>query len=423
MAIISLEDIENELVKEAPEDIEEQPSSDIHGEAVEKSEETLNAVFNLDNLIQQHDEALKAIEENKKSIEEVKQLLHDSMVSTNHIVEVLTNSPLKKIAEMKQQNITFESISNHPVETLKSFTGLLKTIRNNISQEAIEEVRRGWFERLKAYFKSFKGEFEYYSKRSAAILRLLNSYKDKLELEDNIELSPVNTILSTEIIRDVSENYKEFISKYTEALSKRNPGFKLKLKSFKQMPSIKVDDAGLYPVSLDIPRVEGHEKVKAYCLDNKFLKAMENGANGRNDFIDLKSDYELVLVKANRPNLKNINDLINVVKTMHETMDIHYRNVDIAGRRWSIVMLSNTEENSRETHSNYGGGYTVVKIHPVNEISAKLWEITKMHNIWGELQTAQRELISKVRVKDNVDYSIAKNIESEIELAKEGTLK
>lgn len=430
MAILSFEELEEQIEKEVQEEpvhdnreSEVVPNADLQAEAIERSEETLNAVVNLDSLIEQHDEALKAIEENKKSIEDVKQLLHDSMVSTSHIVKVLTNSPLKKLAEAKKQDITFESINNDPVSSLISFNNLLKTIRSNISQEAIEEVRRGWFERFKAYFKSFQGEFEYYHKRSAGILRLLNSNKDKFEVESDIELSTVNNILSTEIVKDVSENYKEFLSNYLNALDKKNTGVKLKMKSFKQIPSVKADDSNLFPISMDVPRTEGHAKIKAYCLDNKFVKAMENGANGNNDFIELKSDFEVVFIRSVQPKIKNVNDLINIIKSMHENMEIHYKNVDIAGRRWSLSLLSSLEENRRETHYNYGGDYTVVKINPVNEITTKIWMVTKMHNIWGEIQTAQRELISKIRVKDNIDYNLAKKLESELELAIEGKLK
>lgn len=432
MAILSFEEleeqIENETLEETTEGEETEvvPNSELQAEAIERSEETLNAVVNLDSLIAQHDEALKAIEENKKSIEDVKQLLQDSMVSTNHILKVLTNSPLKKLAEAKKQNITFESINNDPVSTLMSFNNMLKIVRSNVSQEDVEEVRRGWFEKLKTFFKSFQGEFEFYYKKSSAVIRLLTSNKDSFELNGEVILSPVNNVLITDLFLDTAENYKSFVNTYVDALKRQNQGVSLNFKSFKQIKGVTGDDDDLYPISLDVPTTSGQGKVKAYCIDKKLVRALENGANGNSDFIELGSKFEIVYVRAPKTNIKNIEDLITVAKHMHENMDKHFKDVDVTGRRWYLSSLEYNENNNRKTvHTRVDQGVVIneVTYHKVNEISAKIWGITRLHNIWGEIQTAQRELLTKIRVKDDVEYSLAKKLQADLELAIKGKLK
>ena len=336
MAILSFEELEQQIEKEVQEepvlDNEESevvPNTDLQAEAIERSEETLNAVVNLDSLIAQHDEALKAIEENKKSIEDIKQLLQDSMVSTNHIVKVLTNSPLKKLAEAKKQNITFESINNDPVSTLVSFNNLLKTIRSNISQEAVEEVTKGWLEKFSNLFRGIDIQYKRYKAMSSEMVKLIEANKSILEVKPGMELSSANSALVGTTVVDVAKNFAEFVDKYTLALKTPYKSVNMSLKYLKDFKDLNSGNSNLAPIGFDFGKSSEGRKLKLTCSTPELEELLNKGVRGENELKLSKVGLQDELVDPKHQlSFKSVDDLLKTLKSIDKTMEEHFKIVD-----------------------------------------------------------------------------------------------
>lgn len=467
MAIISFEEIEQQVVElESP--VETAMDKELLEESIENSNDQLDALEQLDEAIEKQDELISDVEEGKKDLEEVKEDLHESMIAAEHFCQVLGKTSLKNVANLKKTNLSFESINSNPLEALKGFNGVLKSVRKAISQEAVEEVQRGKLERLVAYFKTIDKEYKSYSSESNKILNIIKEHKNNLELRPDIELSAVSKILTSEFVLDTGRNFAEFTEKYYKLLKTEAKDLKVNLKSFGQIKSVEGSDNGAFPVGFKLWREKGNDGIKAYTVSPTMLKVLNERFKGDKTTRDFDFSFTQVLVEPkSNDNIKSVEDLFKRLSETNSNLNTHYsfikKSVDdymLLGRRILNQMGRNLQNQVLGTGTaatayaagTVGGGLGALagkafgakgavagallgglgagitagfKAHdffkylvPVNKINDELHQIAKSNFIWGDMVAAQRELVGMLKPKDGLDENLKKEIEAKLSLAK-----
>ena len=467
MAIISFEEIEQQVVEqESP--VDTVADKELLEESVNLKQKELSAIGSLVETIDRQDELISDVEEGKKDLEEVKEELHESMIAAEHFCQVLGNMSLKNVAELKKTSLSFESINSDPVEALKGFNTVLKTLSDNISFEAVEEVQRGKLERLVAYFKTIDKEYKSYSSESDKILNIIKEHKNNLELRPDIELSSVSKILTSEFVVDTGRNFAEFAEKYYKLLKTEAKDLKVNLKSFGQIKSVEGSDNGAFPVGFKLWREKGNDGIKAFTVSPTMLKVLNERFKGDKTTRDFDFSFTQVLVEPkSNDNIKSVEDLFKRLSETNSNLNTHYsfikKSVDdymLLGRRILNQMgrnLQNFVHQTGKASSIYaagtvGGGLGALagkafgtkgavagailgglgagitagfKTHdffkylvPVNKINDELHQIAKSNFIWGDMVAAQRELVGMLKPKEGLDENLKKEIEVKLSLAK-----
>ena len=468
MAIISFEEIEQQVVEqESP--VETAMDKELLEESVNLKQKELSAIGSLVETIDRQDELISDVEEGKKDLEEVKEELHESMIAAEHFCQVLGNMSIKNVAELKKTSLSFESINRDPVEALKGFNTVLKTLSDNISFEAVEEVQRGKLERLVAYFKTIDKEYKSYSSESNKILNIIKEHKNNLELRPDIELSAVSKILTSEFVVDTGRNFAEFTEKYYKLLKTESKELKLNLKSFGQIKSVEGSDNGASPVGFKLWREKGNDGIKAFTVSPTMIKILNERFKGDKTTRDFDFSFTQVFVEPkSNDNIKSVEDLFKRLSDSNSGMDTHYsfikKSVDdymLLGRRILNQMARNFQNfvhHAGQTATAYTGGlgggaigaaagtlvggrkgamiggalggivgsiglgfksYDAFKyLVPVNKINDELHQIAKSNFIWGDVVAAQRELVGMLKPKDGLDENLKKEIEAKLSLAK-----
>ena len=435
MSIISLEELENELLDQEEEILTTDPK--LLEEKYESVERVIDSVINLDSLIEQHNEALELVEENKKSILEIQQMLQDSMVSTNHILNVIAKSPLKKVAELKNQNITFESINNDPINTLSSFNNMLIDIRSSISEEDFKEVAGELAESFGRIFTSYKSDYQLFQKRSKAAIAVLEKYKRSLSIISPFDLSPKDSVYASPVVIDVAKNFAEFVHKYGDAISRgRETLVNFNLKALRSFRGMKSKEPNRFPLGL-VSTMEHEGGLNARCISPDAIKIITDAFNPHQELKKQKIDFEEVMINCNRIKIDNINKLIDLIKEIDKKMGEHFNIVEKplstylmkgrkfasiaggllafgaswvisgwAGNKVSGLLLKNAGKKVKFLGSLAGGiagdmlFEKLLSLIPVNKINKNLYSLAKNNYVWEEMFNLQKGLISRIQIKN-----------------------
>ena len=435
MSIISLEELENELLDQEEEILTTDPK--LLEEKYESVERVIDSVINLDSLIEQHNEALELVEENKKSILEIQQMLQDSMVSTNHILNVIAKSPLKKVAELKNQNITFESINNDPINTLSSFNNMLIDIRSSISEEDFKEVAGELAESFGRIFTSYKSDYQLFQKRSKAAIAVLEKYKRSLSIISPFDLSPKDSVYASPVVIDVAKNFAEFVHKYGDAISRgRETLVNFNLKALRSFRGMKSKEPNRFPLGL-VSTMEHEGGLNARCISPDAIKIITDAFNPHQELKKQKIDFEEVMINCNRIKIDNINKLIDLIKEIDKRMGEHFNIVEkplstylMKGRKFASIaggllafgaswvisgwtgnkvtslLLKNAGKKVKFLGSLAGGiagdmlFEKLLSLIPVNKINKNLYSLAKNNYVWEEMFNLQKGLISRIQIKN-----------------------
>ena len=435
MSIISLEELENELLDQEEEILTTDPK--LLEEKYESVERVIDSVINLDGLIEQHNEALQLVEENKKSILEIQQMLQDSMVSTNHILNVIAKSPLKKVAELKNQNITFESINNDPINTLSSFNNMLIDIRSSISEEDFKEVAGELAESFGRIFTSYKSDYQLFQKRSKAAIAVLEKYKRSLSIISPFDLSPKDSVYASPVVIDIAKNFAEFVHKYGDAISRgRETLVNFNLKALRSFRGMKSKEPNRFPLGL-VSTMEHEGGLNARCISPDAIKIITDAFNPHQELKKQKIDFEEVMINCNRIKIDNINKLIDLIKEIDKRMGEHFNIVEKplstylmkgrkfasiaggllafgaswvisgwAGNKVSGLLLKNAGKKVKFLGSLAGGiagdmlFEKLLSLIPVNKINKNLYSLAKNNYVWEEMFNLQKGLISRIQIKN-----------------------
>lgn len=435
MSIISLEELENDLLDQEEEILTTDPK--LLEEKYESVERVIDSVINLDGLIEQHNEALQLVEENKKSILEIQQMLQDSMVSTNHILNVIAKSPLKKVAELKNQNITFESINNDPINTLSSFNNMLIDIRSSISEEDFKEVAGELAESFGRIFTSYKSDYQLFQKRSKAAIAVLEKYKRSLSIISPFDLSPKDSVYASPVVIDVAKNFAEFVHKYGDAISRgRETLVNFNLKALRSFRGMKSKEPNRFPLGL-VSTMEHEGGLNARCISPDAIKIITDAFNPHQELKKQKIDFEEVMINCNRIKIDNINKLIDLIKEIDKRMGEHFNIVEKplstylmkgrkfasiaggllafgaswvisgwAGNKVSGLLLKNAGKKVKFLGSLAGGiagdmlFEKLLSLIPVNKINKNLYSLAKNNYVWEEMFNLQKGLISRIQIKN-----------------------
>lgn len=449
MSIISLEELENELLDQKEEITLSHP--EMLEEKYESVERVIDSVINLDSLIEQHNEALKAIEENKQSISEIQQMLQDSMVSTNHILSVIAKSPLKKVAELKKQSITFESINNNPIDTLSSFNNMLIDIRCSISEEGFKEVASDLAESFGRIFTSYKSDYKLFQKRSGEVIKVLKKYKSELRLLSPFELSPKDSVYASPNVVDIAKNFEEFVTKYGEAMSRGKTGLvNFNLRAIRSLKGIKAKESNRYPLGL-VPTVEHEGGLNLRCISPDAIKIITQAFNPNQEIKKQKIDFEEIRILSNRIKINSVDNLIQRIVLIDKMMGEHFAIIEKplstflmkgrkfasiaggllafgaswvisgwAGKKTTELLLKNASKKVKFFGSLAGGtagdmAFTqTLSLIPVNKINKNLYSLAKNNYVWEEMFNIQKGLVSRIQILDD-DVRLA--FEDELKVA------
>ena len=456
MAIISFEEIEQQVVEqESP--VETAMDKELLEESIENSNDQLDALEQLDEAIEKQDELISDVEEGKKDLEEVKEDLHESMIAAEHFCQVLGKTSLKSIAGLRNANLSFESINSNPLEALKDFNGVLKSVRKAISQEAVEEVTKGWLEKFSNLFRGIDSQYKRYKAMSSEMVKLIEANKAILEVKPGMELSSANSALVGTTVVDVAKNFAEFVDKYTEALENPEKSVKMNLKHLKDFKDLSSDAPGLAPVGFAFGKSSSGRKLKLTCatpdLDELFTKGVKDESEVRKS----KLGFEDTLVDPKKQlTFKSVEELLKTLKSLDAIMEEHFKIVDkpirakfangkhglgrylgmgiggylaydegkqlvdhvrhgltnntapgLKARLSSLTSHVTTPHNVKSMAANlavaaFGVGAALYLNNKRNGVSKELYNIAKSHMVWNDLVVVQREIVNMLQVKEDV---------------------
>lgn len=440
MAIISFEEIEQQVVEqESP--VETAMDKELLEESIENSNDQLDALEQLDEAIEKQDELISDVEEGKKDLEEVKEELHESMIAAEHFCQVLGKTSLKIIAGLRNANLSFESINSNPLEALKDFNGVLKSVRKAISQEAVEEVTKGWLEKFGNLFRGIDSQYKRYKAMSSEMVKLIEANKSILEVKPGMELSSANSALVGTTVVDVAKNFAEFVDKYSEAL--RNPAkpIKMKLKHLKEFKDLSSGTPGLAPVGFAFSKSSEGRKLKLTCSTPDLEELFTRGVKDSDEVRDSNLGFEDTVVDTKKQlSFKSVDELLKTLKSLDTAIEEHFRIVSrpiraefadgkpslftyglgiagglagnfigsAAGNATGIFTkgskLGKTAASLADITIGVGVGYWLIKkaLKRVNSVSKELYNIAKSHMVWNDLVVVQREIINMLQVKEDV---------------------
>lgn len=164
---LSLEDlVENEEVLEdevegtEPEDVEEgetegEVDTDALQESINNDTAELDAVNQLEDTIEKQADVIAEVadkadagELTEGDLAVASEVANESLIEGEHIVKVLTGGKfgLKQLASERGVDVSFESISSNPMDVLVGVNESLTKLRENISEEHLEDLRAGlWY--------------------------------------------------------------------------------------------------------------------------------------------------------------------------------------------------------------------------------------------------------------------------------------
>lgn len=430
MSIISFEDIENQLVKE------EDPVSniDLLEENYNKTEELIDSVFSLEELIETNEEILKDAKNDLKSLEDLKQHIQDTMVTSNHILNVLGKSSLKQVANLKNQNITFEAIDNNPIGTLESFNNMLKDVRVSISEEDWKDVIRSLGESFTRIFTSYKKDYKDYSRRSKEVIKVLFKYKRHLQLDGEITLGAKETIYSSSTIIDIANNFANFVDSYASALSNgKSTIVTFDLKKLKEFKNIQAKEPDRYALGVD---TSGYEGITVKTLSGNDLNVIREAFDVSTELRRQKVDFVNVPITSNTLTINTVDKLLERIKILDKIMDDHYSIVEkplnthlVKGKKFASITrdllafaaswvisgwasklavkaLKVTGKKMRFA-TFMGAGIAADLIFdrllnciPVNKINKNLYALAKNNYAWKEINSIQKDLISHLVINN-----------------------
>lgn len=437
MSIISLEDLEAKLKEESvavPEDLAN--NTEFLEEAMEKDSNLLDSINKLDTIIENHDRLLKGIEENEVSLESLQQTLQDNIISTNHIMYLLTKHSLKNITSAKKQNITFESISNSPVATLRDFNNLLKEIRSKISQEDVKNIKKGWFEKFSNKLKVNWQLFRKYEKLSQELLKQIAPLEKYLEMKEGFTLKDtVKVFYFKNLLVDTAINFHNIFKALNEIrdslLYSFGPKGKKVLKHYKpvfQMKTLKELTNGLinsneYPIGLSI-NIEQRDTVIVKTVPKLFVDYFREGLFGDQKMADYHyniNTMELDLSKI--PDLKSEKEVLDSIKLIYKRMkdlDKHFDREylehskledDNPGLNFSKE--NDPDYNREEDYDDYDEDDPVFNKRIVpnyNAIRNSFVSVLNDYDVYDDMYLAQKLLLNTLKPKDNLDDSTKSKI-------------
>ena len=328
MAIISFEEIEQQVVEqESP--VDTVADKELLEESVGISQDQAEAIEELDDTIVKQDELISDVEEGKKDPEEVKEELHESMIAAEHFCQVLIDGSLKEVTRATNTDLSFESINSDPLASIKDFNNMLKSIRTKISQEAVEEVKKGFFEKFLNFFKARQDEFKKYRDISKSIVSVIEANKNSLSVRPDIEISSANSVLATEFVLDVGKNYAEFIDKYFKALEDPENHDKAKLKHVDNFKYVEAAGDNGAPVGFRFGKKDGSRIVISINAP-KLLEQAINKGPGVSKIIKKEdlSFMESVIEPKELLKFKSVDEALKTLKNVDKMINEHFTIVD-----------------------------------------------------------------------------------------------
>lgn len=436
MAIISFEEIETQIVEqESP--VETAMDQELLEESIDNIDSQLDALDQLDETIAKQDELITDVEEGKKDPSEVKEELHEAMIAAEHFCQILGKTSIKKIADIKKADLSFESINNHPVEALKDFNQVLKAVRSSISQEAVEEMKKGWLEKFGNFFRGIDGDYKRSKSISSGIIKLVEANKDILEVREGMELSDANSGLLGNTVIETGRNFAEFTDKYAEALRNSTKPVQMKLKHLNEFNALKSSDSFLSPIGIGFGKSNGIRSLKFACctkdLQDLFSKGVKDGKEVKNSNLFFQ---EVVVESKQRVKFSSVEEAINALKFLDKTIEEHFkivsrpirkefddRNPGTLGKIGLAIgglMTAGGVLGLNLIHAGVGALIMAVSKSGVNKISRDLFFIAKTHRIWNDLVVVQREIVNMLKVRSDASSDREDDFNSKIGLVMNG---
>lgn len=412
-------------------------------------------IIALEDFVLNQEELLEQTKKYEITPVELREKLIQSQQTLGSLVYKLTGTPLDSLG----LEYSSESLEENPISLLNKQLFLSQSLSDFISNEAVEEVSKGLFEKIGNFFKTINGEYKGYRKKSERLINTLNKYKDYLELRKDIQLSSNNTLYTTDLVLDIGRNFSQFINQYQEVLKGKASEIKLKtLASFKYLDS---EDPSAYPLGLRYFDMFGGQSLAAYCLTRQALKAL--ASNDTKKIKEEKLDYtEVPLSPLEEVEVQGVEDVVDYLKKIDENMKKHFSIVDKAlnsnfvffkrmgtmGKNIGVfggsmilsakagtkaknefikMMMHNPEAKLLSKQGiarnvvDFGVSFKVDDwIHgavdkiPVNLLKKNIYALSKANMIWGDMYAAERELVNMLRVKKQTDEKLAKMINKEL---------
>lgn len=414
-----------------------------------------NTLIALEDFVLNQEELLEQTQQYEITPVDLREKLIQSQQILGSLVYKLTGTPLDSLGLA----YTSESLEENPLGILNKQLFLSQSLSDFISNEEVEEVNKGLFEKIGNFFKTIYGEYKGYRKKSERLINTLNKYKDHLELRKNIELSANNTLYTTDLVLDIGKNFTQFINQYQEVLKGKSSEIKLKtLSSFKYLDA---EDPSAYPLGLRYFDLFGGKSLAAYCLDRQALKALSS-----NDTKKIKQDQldytEVPLSPVEELEVQGVEDVFYYVKKIDGNMKEHYSIVDKAlnsnfvflkklttlgtnvgvfggsmilsakagtkAKNEFIKMMMHdpktkflSKQGIARNVVDFGVSYKVDDwIHsavdkiPVNKLKKNIYALSKANMVWGDMYAAEKELVNMLRVKKQTDEKLIKTINKEL---------
>lgn len=439
MAIVSLEDL---VSKDVNEGYEEYNNLDLISDYIERDLNTLNSIFNLDLLIMNLDKAKEQLELNKITLKELQEVLYNTSLTTSHMLKVLTDGPINKITKFISNTITLEDINNHPLIALEEQKNGLKKISSLIDPVNINKLKQSLVGKFKKFFNTLEEEYLYYDKKSKLLIDFYKKNRDYLTIKEDANISSQSDLLLSGFLNIVINNYNTYINGYEELRKMKEDDFyklsesnlEFNLVSYKDIDFISCfgngDDTGsLYPLALNLGNKKNNINTEVTSLKHNALGALLFGITDEKDIKKLDLGYTSVYVRTSkRLKIEDLDQVSKLLESSYEDTTKHFSINKMALVNPYVYFISIFEFFSKVIYWVAQKLVNVLEFIPFNgffsKLSTGLISLSIKQNIYSNVYLAQRELISSLKVKDDIeDEKLKKELNEKLEKAINGKLK
>lgn len=440
MPIISLEDLE---VQDMNKDYEESnvKKLDLLSNSIDRDLNTLDSISNLDLLIMNLDKAKEQLDLNKITVKELQEVLHNTSLTISHVLKVLTNGNINKITKHISSTITVEDINYHPLIALEEQKGTLKRIKDGIKSVNIKELKQTLIRKFEYFFKTLEKEYLFYNKKSKELIDFYKKNKGYFTLKENHEFSSETDLILSGFLDIVIKNYSTYIKGYEDLkdMSREkicklsNLNLEFDLTSYKDIDFIKAhssdkDTSSYYPLALNLGITKNKINTEVISLNHGTLSALLFGITDENDLKKLKLDYSSVYVRTSSIlKIKEIDQIDNLLESSQKDMIRHYSIyskvandhqpyiITLYDFFTKLILCVAQKVISSLPGIPFSGFFS--------KLSTGLTKLYRNQNIYGNVYRAQRELISCLKVKDDIkDEKLKKELNEKLQKVINGNL-